>query len=79
MIGSQKPYPEYDLLRLLISLKSCRSVLLWSDWYWKVPVGMLLYHKGGKSKVELAREISMRDLLVQAEKTLYILIIRFQL
>ena len=32
-------------------------VLIWTDGYWKVPLAMRLWRKGGKSKVELACEM----------------------
>ena len=32
-------------------------LLIWTDGYWKVPVGMRLWRKGEKSKVELAIEL----------------------
>jgi len=32
-------------------------LLIWTDGKWKVPLGMRLWHKGGSSKVELAKEL----------------------
>jgi hypothetical protein len=32
-------------------------LLIWTDGYWKVPVGIRLWRKGGQSKVELALEL----------------------
>ena len=32
-------------------------LLIWTDGYWKLPVGMRLWRKGEKSKVELANEL----------------------